>query len=291
LRKTKDAVGGADAFEEVIDDVNLVSKAAGKGYEQGTKQNFNISSFAGTQEGFMSDHCQIETLGIDELEKRCRIWCEANIPDFSGKTEEEKSEFCYLARGFCFQHKADNVAKAGKESFKQFRIKSGLMTAKSKRDLALASGVTFCWCAHKCVGMPNSSATELNLHYDFKIWLKKKGMEKELTVLQALGPLVGDRFWAVYKNAAMIYYLRKPIIDFMADRAYVSRGMGKPENNLAATIRSMSCLTLKEEQREQNQNFVLAEIRTMALWQFAVMNPLLLASFCRTVISRSCTAG
>eukprot|EP00961_Rhodomonas_salina_P208474 2813611-Rhodomonas_salina.1 len=65
LCKSKDAVGGADAFKELIDDINNVCDAAGPQYEQGQAKNFNITSFSGQQEGFTSDQCQIETLMID----------------------------------------------------------------------------------------------------------------------------------------------------------------------------------------------------------------------------------
>ena len=86
---------------------------------------------------------------------------------------------------------------------------------------------------------------------------------------------MGDRFWAVYKNAAIIYYLRHAILDFMKSCTFVSAGMNKPENNLAATIRCVSCLTLSPEKREQAQEFVLAEMRVMGLLLFAIMSVLL----------------
>ena len=279
-RTAKDGKGWADAFEDIVNDINEIASAAGPAYQHATAAEFNIASFASGKngDGFMTDHCQIETKGIDELEARIRVWATENIRHFSEQTEEEKNSFCYVARGFCFQHKADNIAKAGKESFKKFRTLTKTLDAKRTKELSFSSGITFCWCAHKCLGMPNSVATDLNLHYDFVLWLKKQGRENELTVVKSLGPLVGDRFWAVYKNAALIYYLRNAIMEFMDVRTYVARGSQKPENNLAATIRSMSCLLLKPEEVEINQNFVLAEIRTMAAWQYAVMNPLLLVA-------------
>mmetsp|Transcript_34115 Transcript_34115/g.53298 ORF Transcript_34115/g.53298 Transcript_34115/m.53298 type:complete len:159 (+) Transcript_34115:413-889(+) len=48
---------------------------------------------------------------------------------------------------------------------------------------------------------------------------------KGLCLLRALGPLVGDRFWAVFKNAGCIYGLRRYIQEFLAANLEVWLGM------------------------------------------------------------------
>ncbi len=43
LRKTKDAVGGADAFQDLLDDINEAAATAGPGCEHATHKRFNLT--------------------------------------------------------------------------------------------------------------------------------------------------------------------------------------------------------------------------------------------------------
>mmetsp|Transcript_2386 Transcript_2386/g.4796 ORF Transcript_2386/g.4796 Transcript_2386/m.4796 type:complete len:125 (+) Transcript_2386:245-619(+) len=57
--------------------------------------------------------------------------------------------------------------------------------------------------------MPSSVATDLNLHTDFKLWLKNRGIEGDLKMLDSLCLLVCNRFWAVLKNCACLFSLEE----------------------------------------------------------------------------------
>ena len=226
----------------------------------------------------MTDHAQNETKTVDVLEVHCRKWCKGKIPDWDNKTREEQDDMTYFARGFCFSHKCDNLAKAIKTAMKLYWLKGRCLQSKQKKELYFSSAVTWCWCAHKCIGMASSAATDLNLNADFKLWLRGKGRKDDLTMLGSLGLLVGDRFWAVLKNGAFLFGLRHSIIEFLQARRYVTSAQNKKENNLSATISGLSCITLKAEQKDMNQKVMLAELRAMSALHFAVMGPCLLVS-------------
>ncbi len=87
------------------------------------------------------------------------------------------------------------------------------------------------------------------------------------------------RFWAVLKNAACLYGLRESIIQYLAERKFaIDATANKTENNLTATIRGLSCINLKKEDRDINRKLMLAELRCLTAINFAVMMPCLLVS-------------
>ena len=207
---------GAEAIMSRMQDINAtVDFVKERGVSVEVTQEVHPILFAGTQGGSMTDHAQNETKTVDVLEVECRKWCEKNIPDWNEKTREEQDDMVFFSRGYCFQHKCDNLAKAIKTAMKLYRLKSGCLQSKQKKELYFSSAVTWCWCAHKCIGMASSAATDLNLNADFKLWLRGKGRKDDLTMLCSLGPLVGDRFWAVLKNGACLFRLRHSIIEFL----------------------------------------------------------------------------
>jgi hypothetical protein len=191
---SKTGKDGAEAIMQRMGDINeTVAAARQAGATVNSAQPVHPVMFAGTQGGGMSDHCLIESVTFDELERVCGEWCSANIPDWQNKSREEQDDMTHFARAYCFAHKADNLAKAVKTSLKLYRLRRKALTGQQKKELYLSSATTWCWCAHKCLGMPGSVSTDLNLNVDFKLWLKSNGKEEELLLLDSLGPLVGDR--------------------------------------------------------------------------------------------------
>ncbi len=193
-KMSKTGKDGAEALIQRMNDVNeTVAAARNKGATVNSTQPVHPIMFAGSQGGGMSDHCLIEGVTFDELERICCEWCAVNFPDWSNKTREEQDDMTHFARAYCFAHKADNLAKAVKTSLKLYRLRRKALTGQQKKELYLSSATTWCWCAHKCLGMPGSVSTDLNLNVDFKLWLKSNGKEEDLKLLASLGPLVGDR--------------------------------------------------------------------------------------------------
>mmetsp|Transcript_30850 Transcript_30850/g.63928 ORF Transcript_30850/g.63928 Transcript_30850/m.63928 type:complete len:117 (+) Transcript_30850:515-865(+) len=82
--------------------------------------------------------------------------------------------------------------------------------AKAK-ELQFCSGKQWMWSVHKCVGMTGPMVTDLNLYKDFVVWLEGKGRKEDVKLLQALGPQVGDRFWALFHNAEGPFKLHQQI--------------------------------------------------------------------------------
>mmetsp|Transcript_30896 Transcript_30896/g.64033 ORF Transcript_30896/g.64033 Transcript_30896/m.64033 type:complete len:165 (+) Transcript_30896:617-1111(+) len=121
------------------------------------------------------------------------------------------------------------------------------------------------------------SKTSLNLHKDFVVWLDERGRHDDKKLLLALGPQVGDRFWALFHNGAQIYAIRESVVEFMTECKHFARGIKKKENNLTQTIRELGGLLLAEGPfKVQQQLRVMAETRCVCAWQFAVMGPMLL---------------
>ena len=68
----------------------------------------NIAMFT---DGTMTDHAGGESAAIDVIEQRIKEHFINTIPGFIDKTEEEKIDMVRLHRGFCFEHKIDNLCK------------------------------------------------------------------------------------------------------------------------------------------------------------------------------------
>ena len=79
------------------------------------------------------------------------------------------------------------------------------------------------------------------------------------------------RFWAVFKNAMLLYALRPALNQFLSDHSDIT-------NNLAHTLHMHNCGIYPEgAERVKQQQRVIAELRTMAAWQYALVGPALLA--------------
>jgi hypothetical protein len=61
----------------------------------------------------------------------------------------------------------------------------------------------------------NGSGEQCNMYKDFKAWLNRAGKKQEMEWLHSLGPFIGDRFWAIFKNTAYKYILKDAIFHFL----------------------------------------------------------------------------
>jgi hypothetical protein len=106
---------------------------------------------------------------------------------------------------------------------------------------------------------------------------------------------VGDRFWALFHNAAQIYGMRVSIVEFMTERQYYCRGILKKENNLTKTIRAIGANDLPEGPFKVKQQLrVVSEVRAVCAWNFGLMGPMLLIASRMVNINGSaefCQAG
>ena len=69
----------------------------------------NITIF---DEGGMTDHTAGESATLDLLEDKVYAHLERTMgAAFTDKTEEEKQDMCKIHRGFCYEHKIDNLCK------------------------------------------------------------------------------------------------------------------------------------------------------------------------------------
>ena len=60
----------------------------------------------------MTDHAPGESATLDLLEDKVYAHLERTMgAAFTDKTEEEKQDMCKIHRGFCYEHKIDNLCK------------------------------------------------------------------------------------------------------------------------------------------------------------------------------------
>ena len=89
---------------------------------------------------------------------------------------------------------------------------------------------------------------------------------------------MGDRFWANFKNTAILYGIAPTIVDYLT--FYCPVLAGSTENQLNHSVRTMSTFALdKTEEAMVAANIarVLAEVKCMArgIWHFALFLPAL----------------
>ena len=97
-------------------------------------------------------------------------------------------------------------------------------------------------------------------------------------MIDSLGPMVGDRFWANFKTAALLYGLAPVIIDYLTT---VRPALDKTENQLNHSVRSLSTFSMDAADTaaiDRNKARVLSEVRCMGIWHFALMIPALMLS-------------
>jgi hypothetical protein len=106
--------------------------------------------------------------------------------------------------------------------------------------------------------------------------LEENDLDEGEAMLDSLGPLVGNRFWANLKTAALLYGLAPVIVDYLTN---VCPALHKTENQHNHSVRTLSTFMLDKsevELIERNKARVLQEVRCMGIWHFALMVPALL---------------
>mmetsp|Transcript_43434 Transcript_43434/g.88858 ORF Transcript_43434/g.88858 Transcript_43434/m.88858 type:complete len:736 (+) Transcript_43434:176-2383(+) len=240
---------GAKAVVDALDDVVHACAAAGN---EDVAEMINIGFI---NEGCITDHAQGEVATADALEEMRHLYFELNMPGYAEKTREEQCDISGFKRHYCLDHKIDNLGKEGVTAFKEWAIEDGFV----KKNLmgGLCTRKNWVWCAHKLLGIPSAKTTDTNL-----------------------GPLVGDRFWANYFNAACLYAIHEDIHEFLSvDNMHLLAAKQKVENNHVQTVRMFCCnMYPKGEERDRNMARVMCEVRAMGLIHIVVMVPALMVT-------------
>ena len=182
-----------------------------------------------------------------------------------------------MARSYCVAHKCDNLCKNVMKGLDDYVVKKQIFKSKKSKEAQFCKGKQWMWAIHKCVGVTGPMVTDLNIYKDYYLWLQKRDRKPELMFLQALGPQVGDRFWALFHNALQIYAMRESVVEFCEERKHYAKGIKKIENNLIKTIREIGTVLLPKGPFKLSQMIrILAEVRACAAWQVALFGPCLL---------------
>ena len=106
---------------------------------------------------------------------------------------------------------------------------------------------------HKLVGRKGCKdkpgANPLNIHTQFKDHLIRNDKQAELQMMQSLGCIVGERFWARCKQGALLYSLVGEIRKFLeVGYKAVKKSHGtSTENQLEHSVRMLSCFSLQQQ--------------------------------------------
>ena len=149
-----------------------------------------------------------------------------------------------MARSYCVAHKCDNLCKNVMKGLDDYVVKKQIFTSKKSKEAQFCKGKQWMWAIHKCVGVTGPMVTDLNIYKDYYLWLQKRDRKPELMFLQALGPQVRDRFWALFHNALQIYAMCESVIEFCEEHKHYAKGIKKIENNLIKTIREIGTALL-----------------------------------------------
>ena len=142
-------------------------------------------------------------------------WHMVNMAGYADKTPAKQANISSFNRHYCLDHKVDNLGKEGVAAMHKWALLEGFVKANLMGGLC--TGKNWVWCAHKLLGIPSALTTETNLHTRFVAWLVQNDKDVSLRILKYLGPLVGERFWANYYNAACLYAIRDDIMDFLSN--------------------------------------------------------------------------
>eukprot|EP00961_Rhodomonas_salina_P004023 55373-Rhodomonas_salina.1 len=152
----------------------------------------------------------------------------------------------------------------------------GYLQATDLHGLKYISAKNWLWSTHKLLGHPSKYTTEHCKHEAFKVWINSleswSAKSKAFFLLRSLGPLVGDRFWAVFKNAACIYALRRYIQQFLVDNLAVCAGeKGRTEDAHSKAVHTISCMDLVGDAVPRHQCRIMNEVRVKGLLGIIVM--------------------
>ena len=227
----------------VIQLIMMMMKAAELAGNHALARKINIAMFnVGTQH----DHNATEDKIDYYIEEEIRKWCEANVHKWEKCPYILQKKACWLIRHYCFEHKIDNLAKAIPDVCDDFCAMGGYLVGwdeTCRHDKP--SGANWMHAAHKLIGRKGGrdkpGSNPLNINTQFKDHLIRKHKHAELAMLQSLGCIVGERFWARCKQGAMLYSLIGEIRAFL-EVAYkaVKKSHGTAtENQLEHSVRML----------------------------------------------------
>mmetsp|Transcript_28073 Transcript_28073/g.57514 ORF Transcript_28073/g.57514 Transcript_28073/m.57514 type:complete len:290 (+) Transcript_28073:522-1391(+) len=208
----KKAEHAAAAVEGKLAEIGETAAALGR---EDLKEHTSTLKFSKAKggEGWMADHQTGENAMCDVIEQQNYklLMTTEIVPGFRRMPVWQRQQLCRMARDFCFEHKADNLCKEARKGLFDWAVQQGDIDPKNKEH-QFATGFVYAWNVHKAFGRPcgkkMTGADRCNMHADFMAWLRERELTFEIKWVRDLGPIVGDRFWAVFKNATLIYALR-----------------------------------------------------------------------------------
>ena len=197
--------------------------------------------------GAMTDHASGEDRVKDLLEED---FFEEMKKDesFNKKSKEEQQEYVKIHRRYCLMHKWDNLAKALISRYLIKALWELMGWGDVEHDRGRAKDAILNDFMYACQKLIGKGTHDLCIFERFGAFLQAKVLDKELEndeimeaemaikVHRILGRgMVGERMWALHKNADCILYLLNFINEFLQQR-FVS--MGNQENLLQASVRA-----------------------------------------------------
>jgi hypothetical protein len=242
----------------------LADAVLGKETTVAGKLGFQKFVAANGGQGMLTDHAAGETKIGDIYEEWVLTEMQKDAV-FAEKPLPEQQLAARFFRAFCYEHKIDNIGKEIVVALNNLSIDAGdLAPADLGRGKFPDTGINLIKSIHKMVGK-SSSGDSLLLHSDFLRYCQNKGYTDVVTVLHSLGPHVGDRFWALFKNASRVFYMAKTIREYLEQRVVTKKSeKSKAPNLLEATVL-----------RQLKIPRVMAEILCLSIWHYTAMLPLL----------------
>ena len=103
----------------------------------------------------MTDHAPGEDAIDDFLEKEILKWKTENVADFARLTQAEQEDLSRIVRGYCFDHKVDNLGKSIVNSLAEYAVMGKFLSTgeQGKKDhkVCVCVCVRACVCACVCV--------------------------------------------------------------------------------------------------------------------------------------------
>ena len=228
----------------------------------------------------MHDHTAGEDKLIDLLEEEIVKWKKLNVAGYADLSEAEQDDLSRIVRGYCFDHKIDNLGKAIVRGLGDFCTAGEFLPtdACGKTRHTPPKATTWIHACHKLIGRKHGKAggETTNINTDFRMHLQENDLHDGEAMLDSLGPLVGCRFWANMKTAALLYGLAPVIVDYLTN---VCPALHKIENQHNHSVRTLATFMLDKnevEMIERNKARVLMEVKCMGIWHFALMVPALM---------------
>eukprot|EP00286_Rhodomonas_abbreviata_P005766 CAMPEP_0181320196 /NCGR_PEP_ID=MMETSP1101-20121128/17989_1 /TAXON_ID=46948 /ORGANISM="Rhodomonas abbreviata, Strain Caron Lab Isolate" /LENGTH=663 /DNA_ID=CAMNT_0023427873 /DNA_START=307 /DNA_END=2297 /DNA_ORIENTATION=- len=278
----------------VISLIMSMMKAAEMAGDQETASKINIAMFnVGTQH----DHNAGEDKIDDIIEEEVLKWCQENVHKWEKCPYLLQKKAVRLIRHYCFEHKIDNLAKAIPDACDDFCSLGKYLDGwdvNCRHDKP--SGANWMHATHKLIGRKGGKekpgSNPLNIHTEFKDHLIRTDKQAELGMLQSLGCIVGERFWARCKQGALLYSLVGEVRSFLEGgyKAIKKSHGTATENQLEFSVRMLSCFSLHQQKFSEadiarNMIRVLCETRVFGVWHHALMTPALQAAIAEVAVA------